>query len=231
MPHLALASWLIVLAGTALFIWRSDEARRAAGQAARLETAIVATLILLTYLGLYVWGKLDARRARNQAAATELTPRSPDAAGTSDLILSGAGSLGSAGTTLLFIAFLTALVATLGALFIGEVLGHTPCTLCWYQRIAMFPLVPILAIGLWRADTGTMIYALPLVLAGLAVALWHSGLYAGLIPEKISPCTSTGPSCSDRTLMAILDLPLPYLSLSAFAVIALCLVLTKGKRT
>lgn len=131
MPHLALTSWLIVLAGTGLFIWRSDEARRAAGQAARLETAIVATLILLTYLGPYVWGKLDARRARNQAAATELTPRSPDAAGTSDLIVSGAGSLGSAGTTLLFIAFLTALVATLGALFIGEVLGQTPCMLCW----------------------------------------------------------------------------------------------------
>jgi disulfide bond formation protein DsbB len=42
------------------------------------------------------------------------------------------------------LAFLIALAATLGALLIGEVLGQMPCTLCWYQRIAMFPLVPIL---------------------------------------------------------------------------------------
>ena len=46
-------------------------------------------------------------------------------------------------------AFLIALAATLGALFIGEVLGQMPCTLCWYQRIAMFPLVPILGLSLW----------------------------------------------------------------------------------
>ena len=48
----------------------------------------------------------------------------------------------------LTLAFLIALGATFGALFIGEVLGQMPCTLCWYQRIAMFPLVPILGLSL-----------------------------------------------------------------------------------
>lgn len=47
----------------------------------------------------------------------------------------------------LALAFLIALVATLSALFIGEVLGKMPCTLCWYQRIAMFPLVVILGVA------------------------------------------------------------------------------------
>mgnify|MGYP002717464200 FL=1 len=131
--------------------------------------------------------------------------------------------------TLLLIAFLMALGATLGALFIGEVLGQTPCILCWYQRIAMFPLVPILAVGLWRGDATARIYALPLVLAGLTVALWHSGLYAGIIPEGVSPCTQDGPSCSDRTQMTILGLPIPYLSLGCFMAIALCLNVMKGK--
>ena len=65
-------------------------------------------------------------------------------------------------------AFLIALAATLGALFIGEVLGQTPCTLCWYQRIAMFPLVPILGLSLWRGDGMARLYGLPLALAGLA---------------------------------------------------------------
>ncbi|SNR26164.1 disulfide bond formation protein B [Paracoccus sediminis] len=127
-------------------------------------------------------------------------------------------------------AFLIALGATLGALFIGEVMGQMPCVLCWYQRIAMFPLVPILAIGLWRQDAAVRFYALPLVLAGLAVAVWHSGLYAGLIPEGVTPCTENGPSCSDRTQMAVLGLPIPYLSLGAFGATALCLIFMKGKR-
>ena len=130
----------------------------------------------------------------------------------------------------LFTAFLIALAATLGALFIGEVMGQMPCTLCWYQRIAMFPLVPVLGTAMWRGESGTA-YALPLALAGLAIAGWHSGLYAGLIPEGVSPCTQDGPSCSDRTQMSVLGLPLPYLSLAAFAAITLCLAVMKGTRT
>ena len=107
--------------------------------------------------------------------------------------------------------------------------AETLLLIAFYQRIAMFPLVPILAVGLWRGDATARIYALPLVLAGLAVALWHSGLYAGIIPEGVSPCTQDGPSCSDRTQMTILGLPIPYLSLGCFMAIALCLNVMKGK--
>jgi disulfide bond formation protein DsbB len=127
-------------------------------------------------------------------------------------------------------AFLIALAATLGALFIGEVLGQMPCTLCWYQRIAMFPLVPILGLSLWRGDGMGRPYALPLVLAGLALAGWHSGLYLGLIPEAIAPCTKDGPSCSGPAQI-ILGMPIPYLSLAAFAAILACLIFPKGTRT
>lgn len=148
-----------------------------------------------------------------------------------DRIASMGNSASSSSDAPILVAFLIALVATLGALFIGEVLGQMPCVLCWYQRIAMFPLVPILAVGLWRQDRAVRAYALPLVLSGLAVALWHSGLYAGLIPEVVSPCTANGPSCSDRSQMAVLGLPLPYLSLGAFAATALCLSAMKGKQS
>ncbi len=127
----------------------------------------------------------------------------------------------------LYAAFLLALAATLGALFIGEVLGQMPCTLCWYQRIAMFPLVPVLGTSLWRGDGKTQAYALPLVLAGLALAAWHSALYAGVLPTPIVPCTENGPSCTGDAQI-ILGLPIPYLSLIAFAAILVCLVLPKG---
>ena len=67
-------------------------------------------------------------------------------------------------------AFVIALAATLGALFIGEVLGQMPCTLCWYQRIAMFPLVPILGLSIWRGDRLARVYALP-----FGIAAWRLG--------------------------------------------------------
>lgn len=125
-------------------------------------------------------------------------------------------------------AFLVALLATLSALFIGEVLGQLPCTLCWYQRIAMFPLAPVLGVALWTGDPRGRLYALPLAVSGLVIAAWHSGLYAGWIPEPVLPCTANGPSCTDRAGQSILGLPIPFLSLAAFAAITL-LLLPKGR--
>ena len=130
----------------------------------------------------------------------------------------------------LALAFVIALAASLGALFIGEVLGRMPCTLCWYQRIAMFPLVVILGVAALRGDLAARLTAAPLALAGATVALWHSGLYAGLIPQAVAPCTKDGPSCTDAAAQTVAGLPLPYLSLVAFAAILICLTQMKGNR-
>lgn len=127
-------------------------------------------------------------------------------------------------------AFLIALAATLGALFIGEVLGKMPCTLCWYQRIAMFPLVVVLGVAVWSDDCLVKPAVAILAGAGAALATWHSGLYAGIIPQAIAPCTQGGPSCTDPTAQAILGLPLPYLSLASFAAILALLPLMNGAR-
>lgn len=132
--------------------------------------------------------------------------------------------------TALLLAFLTALAATLGALFIGEVVGRMPCTLCWYQRIAMFPLVVILGIAAYRNDLTVRLPAALLALVGLGLAAWHSSLYAGIIQQAIAPCTKDGPSCTDAAAQTVLGLPLPYLSLAAFAVILACLSQIKGNR-
>ncbi len=76
-----------------------------------------------------------------------------------------------------------ALAATLGALFIGEVMGMTPCLLCWYQRIFMFPLAIILGIAAFAEDRRGAIYALPLALGGAAMAGHHTALGAGWVPK------------------------------------------------
>lgn len=126
-------------------------------------------------------------------------------------------------------AWLIALVSTLGALFIGEVMGRTPCVLCWYQRIAMFPLALVLGVACYLSDLNVRRYALPLAIGGGAIALWHSLLFAGFISEAIQPCTQTGPSCSGENQVLFGYLPLPHLSLAAFSLISLLLFLSVKK--
>jgi len=126
-------------------------------------------------------------------------------------------------------AWLIALVSTLGALFLGEVMGRTPCVLCWYQRIAMFPLAVVLGIACYLSDLNVRRYALPLAIAGGAIAFWHSLLFAGFISEAIQPCTQNGPSCSGEDQVLFGYLPLPYLSLAAFCLILLLLFLSTNK--
>lgn len=130
----------------------------------------------------------------------------------------------------LFGAWIVALAATFGALFIGEVMGQAPCSLCWHQRVFMFPLAIVLCVASYRGDGAILLYALPLAGVGWLVAGFHSLLYAGLIPEGIEPC-SQGPSCASADMTILGGLPLPFLSLAAFSAIAVLLVISKRKET
>jgi disulfide bond formation protein DsbB len=118
----------------------------------------------------------------------------------------------------LSLAWIIALIASLTVLFIGEILGQTPCVLCWFQRAFMFPLAIILGFGLWWKDRHVGRYGVVLAMGGAGVALWHLGLYVGLIPERIQPCTATGPSCTDDNQL-VFGIPIPLLAFVAFTLI------------
>ena len=87
------------------------------------------------------------------------------------------------GWTLLFVAWVLVSVATLGSLFFSEVMAVPVCELCWYQRIAMYPLVLILAIGLLPYDPRVLRYAAAFASLGWLIALFQVLLVAGVIPE------------------------------------------------
>jgi len=133
---------------------------------------------------------------------------------------------GQAAWAALFAAWLVALCASLAVLFVGEVMGQTPCNLCWFQRAFMFPLAIVLGIAALRADAGIWRYALPLAAGGQLVAGFHSLLYFGLIPERIAPCTE-GVSCTDADMTILGGLPLPLLAFLAFTVITSLLLVTR----
>lgn len=132
------------------------------------------------------------------------------------------------GWTFLFLAWLVATLATLAALFLGEVMGLTPCVLCWYQRICMFPLVLILAAGLFPFDRRVVRYALPLAAAGWLLAAFHWAVASGLVPERVTPCTK-GVPCSVDPVVWLGFITLPMLSVLAFSAIVALLVLTHLK--
>ena len=125
---------------------------------------------------------------------------------------------------ILFVCWLVAAVSTLGSLFFSNVMNFAPCILCWYQRIFLFPLVIVLAMGLFPLDKGVIRYALPLAVAGWLTALYHNLLYSGIIPESIQPC-SQGVSCTEKYIDLFGFITIPMLSGLAFTVIIILLII------
>jgi len=129
------------------------------------------------------------------------------------------------GWTPVFFAWLIAMLSTLGALFFGEVMHFPICTLCWYQRILMFPLTLILAVGLFPFDRKVIRYGLALAIPGGAIALFHQLLVVGIIPENIKPCVQ-GIPCSTTVISWFGFVTIPVLSILAFLTITALLLAT-----
>ncbi len=124
---------------------------------------------------------------------------------------------------LLLAAWLLVTTATLGSLFFSVVMELPPCSLCWYQRVFMFPLVVVLLMGLFPFDPKVVRYALPLSAVGTVVALYHMLLQAGVIPESAAPC-SQGVSCADVDMLVFGFASIPILSLFAFGAVTAFLI-------
>ncbi len=128
---------------------------------------------------------------------------------------------------ILFLCWLVASISTVGSVFFSHVMEFAPCVLCWYQRICLFPLVIILAVGLFPLDKNVVKYALPLAVIGWLTALYHNLLYSGIIPESIQPC-SQGVSCTEDYIDLFGFLTIPMLSLLSFStIIALLIALNR----
>ena len=126
----------------------------------------------------------------------------------------------------LYLAWLISLSAMFGSLYFSEVAGFAPCQLCWYQRIAMYPLAVIFTIAILAKDDAVRRYALPLSLAGLLIAAYHVLLQINLIPASAAPCTA-GVSCLTRYIDWFGFIDIPVLSLLSFAGIFLLMLIYK----
>ncbi len=122
----------------------------------------------------------------------------------------------------LYLAWLVAITATAGSLYFSEVRLFAPCSLCWYQRILMYPLVIILGIASYRQDRSVVHYALPLSVLGGGVSLFH--YLEQKVPGFSTPTICRmGVPCNQEYINWLGFITIPFLALVAFTLITIVL--------
>lgn len=129
----------------------------------------------------------------------------------------------------LYLAFGQSLIAMLGSLYFSEIAKYPPCVLCWYQRIAMYPLVAIFAVGILKKDKNVDLYVWPLVISGWLIAVYHNLLYYNILPEAAAPCIQ-GVSCTTKFIEWFGFVTIPFLSLLGFTIIGVLMVVYRRFR-
>jgi disulfide bond formation protein DsbB len=131
---------------------------------------------------------------------------------------------------ILLIGWIQSIAATLGSLYYSEIMHYNPCVLCWYQRILMYPLVLLIAVGILKKDKNLPNYVLPLSISGLLLSFYHILLQKGFLPEAVAPC-AIGASCTTKYVGYFGFITIPVMSFTAFAVITLCMyIYRKGQK-
>lgn len=116
-------------------------------------------------------------------------------------------------------SFVVALIAALGSLYFSEVAGYTPCKLCWFQRIFMYPQIIILGIALWRKEKEAIGYSFALSILGAVIAGYHYLLQIGVAPAATCGITGYSISCSQRFIMQFGYITIPMMAFTAFLLI------------
>ena len=124
----------------------------------------------------------------------------------------------------LFTAWAASLTAMLGSLYFSEVMKYEPCTLCWYQRILMYPFVVLLGIAVVRKDYFIARYSLPLAIIGSAISLYHYSM------QKIPALSGGGAACgripcTGQYINWLGFITIPFLALTAFTIIIVCSII------
>ena len=128
------------------------------------------------------------------------------------------------GVHALLVAWIVALVTTAGSLYYSEHLGFLPCELCWYQRIAMYPLTIVLGVGWFRRDRNVWITALPFVVVGAPLSLYHWLVERVPSFAESSSCSISAP-CSAPYFEKLGFVTLAWMCLSSFLLIGALLAL------
>ncbi|MFB6191557.1 MAG: disulfide bond formation protein B [Candidatus Nanohaloarchaea archaeon] len=116
------------------------------------------------------------------------------------------------------LAFLLALTATSGSLYMSNVLGWTPCRLCWFQRIAIYPIVLLVGTALVLKRFDVEDYVLPLMMAGIPVSVYHY-MVQRIQQFHSAGCSVLSVSCSTEYTFYFGYINVPMMALTAMVAI------------
>ncbi len=116
--------------------------------------------------------------------------------------------------------------ATFGSLYLSEIENLIPCTDCWYQRIAMYPIFVILAIAAVRKDTSVRLYSSVLAVIGSVIAIYHYLIQ--WFPELEGTSCTTAIPCTFAWFRVFGFISIPYMALSAFTLVLVMMAALKS---
>lgn len=107
-----------------------------------------------------------------------------------------------------------AAVAMLSSLYYSEYANFTPCELCWFQRIAMYPLAVLLLIAVASRSRLDSRYVVAMAGIGLVISIYHYQLE--LFPDQAQICTGGVVSCSVRFVEEFGFVSIPFMAGAGF---------------
>lgn len=122
------------------------------------------------------------------------------------------------------VAFIVASAALVGSLTYSNMIGYEPCTLCWWQRIFMYPIVPLLVFAFYKKDIFIRPYIILMSVLGGIIALDHYVLQ--ITGTSLIPCSAVGysSSCAKNFVLQFGYITIPLMALSAFVLIITALL-------
>lgn len=125
----------------------------------------------------------------------------------------------------LYFAWVFACIGTLLSLYFSDIKKLEPCHLCWFQRIALFPMAIILGIATFKGFLGISRYVLPVVILGLLLSVYQIAIQE--IPgwNPIEIC-GAGPNCAEKHFIGLGPITIPMLASFGFLTITVLLILT-----
>ncbi len=129
----------------------------------------------------------------------------------------------------LWVAAAIATTSTAGSLYFSEVANYVPCQLCWFQRIAMYPLAVILIIAAVRRDHDVRWYVAPVAAIGAVISSYH--YLIEWRPSLEGGACGVGPSCADIWFRELGFVTLAFMALCGFLSILVFTLPTPRSRT
>ncbi|AWE08701.1 disulfide bond formation protein B [Lysinibacillus sp. 2017] len=120
----------------------------------------------------------------------------------------------------LLMTWVVSLMATFGSLYFSEIRGYEPCTLCWYQRILMYPIVIMTTVSYIQKNAKIALTTAVFSIIGALTSLYHYGLQKLTFLQDSAPACGRVP-CTGEYINWFGFITIPFLALIAFILIAI----------